>query len=149
GSFQPGTSGRRDDRRDDLHVAGAAAVVAAERVLDLVRPDEPLALDQRMRREDEAGGAEPALRGVVILKGLLNRREALGLAEALDRGDLGAVDRRDRGQARPARLAVDEDGAGPAAALLAAGLRARDPELLTQDVEQRPERMALDLALDA
>ena len=84
----------------------------------------------------------------MVVERLLHRRQALGLAEALDRGDLGAVDGGDRGQARAARLAVDEDGAGAAAALLAAGLRARDVELVAEDPQERRERRARDLVLD-
>src|SRR5581483_11106501 len=93
--------------------------------------------------------AEPALRAVARVERGLHDREALRRAEPLDGRDLGAVDRRDRQQARAARLAGDEHRAGAAAALLAAGLRARDPELLAQDVEQRREPGALDLVLDA
>ena len=84
----------------------------------------------------------------MVVERLLHRRQALGLAEALDRRDLGAVDGGDRGQARAARLAVDEHGAGAAAALLAAGLRARDVELLAEDAQERRERRARDLVLD-
>src|SRR5262249_38460615 len=100
-----------------------------------------------MRGEHEPRGAEPALRRVVILEGLLHRREALGLAQALYRRDLGAVDGRDRRQARPARLAVDEDGAGPAAALLAPGLGARDVELVAEHPQEGGQRQARDVVL--
>ena len=140
---------RGHDRVDDLHVAGAAAVVAAERLEHLVALDRAaLALDQRGRGDDHPGRAEAALRGVVVVERGLHRRERLGLAEALERRDRRAVDRRDGRQARAARLAVDEHGARAAAALLAAGLRARDLELLAQDVQQRRERRARDLVLD-
>ena len=135
---------------DDLHVAGAAAVVAAERLEHLVALDRAaLALDQRGRGDDHARRAEAALRGVVVVERGLHRRELLRLAEAFERRDRRAVDRRDRRQARPARLAVDEHGARAAAALLAAGLRARDLELLAQHVQERGERRARDLVLDA
>src|SRR5207253_9371052 len=62
--------------------------------------------------------------------------------------DLRAVDGRDRRQARAPRLAVAEDRAGPAPALLAAGLRARHVELVAQYVQERGERRAEDLLLD-
>src|SRR5207248_9673789 len=57
--------------------------------------------------------------------------------------------RRDRRQTGAPRLAVDEDGAGAAAALLASRLRARDVELVAQDVQERRERRARYLRLDA
>src|SRR5206468_441319 len=99
-------------------------------------------LEVGMRGDQHAGRAEAALHPVVVDERLLDRREPLGRAEPLDRQDLGAVDRRDGDEARAARLAVDEHGAGAAAALLAAGLGARDPELLAEDVEERCERWA-------
>ena len=85
----------------------------------------------------------------MVVERRLHRRQRLGLAEALERRDLGAVDRRDGGQARAARLAVDEHRARAAAALLAAGLRARDVELVPEDVQERRERRARDVLLDA
>ncbi len=98
------------------------------------------AVDVGLRGEHHPARAEAALGGVVVRERLLHDAEAPGRAEALDGRDLGAVDGRDGRQARAPRAAVDEHGAGAAAALLAAGLRARDPELLAQHVEQRGER---------
>ena len=88
---------------------------------------------------------KPHCDAVVLVERGLDGREPLRRAEALDRRDLRAVDRGERQQARAPGLAVDEHRARAAAALLAAGLRARDPELLAQDVQQRRERGALDL----
>ncbi len=85
---------------DDLHVAGAAAVVPAEpfeHVLALERAAR--ALDQRRGRDHHARRAEAALRGVVVVERRLNGRQRFGFTEALDRRDLGAVDRRDRREA--------------------------------------------------
>src|SRR5581483_6939858 len=65
--------------------------------------------------------------------------------QPFDRGDLGTVHRRHGGQAGAARLAVDEHGARAAATLLAARLRARDGEILAQDVEQRRQGAAVDV----
>src|SRR5207245_9250684 len=76
-------------------------------------------------------------------------REPLRLAEALERHDLGALGGDRGGQAGPARLAVDQHGARPAAALLATGLRARELELVPQNVEERRERRAHDVLLEA
>src|SRR5207244_11355632 len=47
------------------------------------------------------------------------------------------------------RLAVDEDGARTTAALVTAGLRARDVELLSERREERDERRALEVVLHA
>src|SRR5260221_6933417 len=133
---------------DDLHVAGAAAVVTAERILHFVALDRSaLPLDQCGRREHHARRAEAALRCVQLMERGLHGREALGLAEAFERRDRRAVDRRNRRETRTPRLAVDENGARAAAALLAAGLRARDLELLAQDVQQWRERRTRDVVL--
>src|SRR5207302_2869603 len=77
------------------------------------------------------------------------RLEILGRPEAFDRRDLRAVDRGDGDEARAPRLAVDEDGARAAAALLAPDLGAVVAELLAEHVEQRRERWAFDLVRPA
>src|SRR5439155_11639217 len=120
-----------------------------ERMLDLLPVGLRRPLEQCVRGEQEARGAEAALGAVVLVERSLDVSEPLRRAEALDGRDLGPVDRGDGQQAGAPRLAADEHRAGPAAALLTAGLRARDPELVAQDVEERPERWARDLALDA
>src|SRR5205823_2274769 len=114
--------------------------VAGEGELDVLARGARVALEQGVRRDQEARGAEAALRAVLLVEGLLHRGESLGRPEPLDRRHLGAVERRERQQARAPRLAVDEDGARAAAALLAAGLGARDRELLAQHLEERCQR---------
>src|SRR5262249_256626 len=106
----------------------------------LLRP-----LEQRRRREDHPRGAEAALRAILLVEGGLDPGHVLRGAQPLERGDRRAVQRGERGQAGAPRLAVDQNGAGPAAALLAAGLGAGDSELLAENVEQRGERRAGDL----
>ena len=74
-----------------------------------------------LRGHHHAAGAEAALGGVVVHPGLLDRRQLERRAETLD----GRAPRRpraaaERQQAAAPRLAVDEHGAGAAAAVLAA-----------------------------
>ena len=128
--------GRRDGV-DDLDVAGAAADVAGERLLDRLAVVAAARVDVRLRGEHHPGRAEAALRGVVVRERLLDRRQVVGVAEPFDRRDLGAVHGGERQEAGAAGLAVDEHGARAAAALLAAVLRAQDPELLAEHVQQR------------
>src|SRR5581483_1305498 len=137
------------DGREDLHVAGAAADVAGEGGLDVGARRARFVLEQRMRGDEEARRAEAALRAVLLVEGGLDGREARGRAEALHGRDGGALHVRERQEARAARLPVDEDGAGAAAALLAAGLGAGDPELLAKRGQERGERRAVEVALDA
>src|ERR1700730_10058949 len=65
-------------RRDDRHVAGAAAEVAAEKFADIAlariwRPREIM-----IERNKDAGGAQAALQGVMAAERLLQNREAIG-----------------------------------------------------------------------
>src|SRR5439155_13028101 len=94
-------------------------------------------------------GAEAALHAVVVDERLLHGSQSVRRADALDRRHLGAVDRGDWEEAGSARLAVDQNRARAAAALVASRLRARDPELLAQDVEQRGQKRAVRRVRDA
>ena len=82
-------------------------------------------------------------------EGLLHRRQpAVVVRQALDRGDLAALDRADRAAGRPhISLPVDQDAAGAADADAAALLGAGEPEVLTQHVEDRTGRRGDDLPL--
>src|SRR5262249_9095478 len=139
----------RFDCLDDLHVAGAAADVPRQGLLDLSAVGLRRALDERLGGEQEAGCTEAALGAVVLMERRLHGRTVLRGSETFDGRDRRAVDRCEREQARPPRLAVHQHRAGAAAALLATGLGAGDPELLAEDVEQRAQPVALDLVADA
>ena len=65
-----------------------------------------------------------------------------GLGEALDRQDLAGVGGRQPCLAAPHGIAVDEDGAGATDALAAARLRPGDVELVAEDLEEAPVRLA-------
>ena len=62
--------------------------------------------------------------------------EAPGAGHPLDRPDLGLLALDGEGEAREHRLAVEEHGAGPALAELAAVLGPGQPEVLAQHLEQ-------------
>ncbi len=134
----------------DLHVTGAPADVAGQRLRDrLLVVTSRHSLDVRVRGEQHAGRAEPALHPVVVDERLLHGREPLRRPDALKRRDARAVDGGHRRQARAPRLTVHEHGAGAAATLKAAGLRARDAELLAQHVQERSEQRGRNLVLDS
>src|SRR5690242_17040305 len=113
------------DGPDDPHVARAAADVARELLADLVLRRVVVRVEQRLRRHQEAGRAEPALETVVVLERLLQRMQLVTIGEALDRLDPRAVDLTRERQAGACDNAVDEDGARAAHALLAADVRPR------------------------
>src|SRR5207247_5854722 len=77
----------------DLHVAGAAADVAAERRRDRLAVVGAAVRDVRLRRHQQTGGAEAALGRVVVDEGGLHWVEVLRCAETLHGGDLAAVER--------------------------------------------------------
>src|SRR4029077_5381688 len=108
-----GSSCRRPDRLDDLHVPGAAAEIAAERLADilLARPRTPA--QQRLGGPDHPGGAEAALGTELLVEGALQRAQLpVGRLAfyGLDRAAFAARGEREAGEARgPA----DEDRGGP------------------------------------
>src|SRR5438132_1507723 len=136
------------DRANDLDVTGAAADVARQCLEYVLTLRIGVTLEESRCRQHEAGRAEAALRGVVLVEGCLHRRERIRSAEALDCRDHGSVDCRERQQTRAPRLPVDEHGASPAAALFAAGLRACEVEFLAERGQKRSERWTLDVVRD-
>src|SRR5262249_11797105 len=99
--------------------------------------------DQSERGEHDARRADPALGADLVEDRLLERVRA---AQALDRHDRGVLDLGDGDQARDDRLAVDQHGARAALAFAAALLRAGEPEVLAQHVEQALERVDVEHA---
>src|SRR6267378_7385281 len=71
GFFAPHARRRQLHRLIDLDVAGAAAKVAGERVLDLVARGIGIGLEECFSGEQERGGAIAALRGAEIGEGFL------------------------------------------------------------------------------
>src|SRR5215470_16713272 len=78
-------------RLDDVHVAGAAAQVARDRLADLLLARILVLREQRARRHQHARSAEAALQAVLLGEALLHRVELAALLQSLDRGDARAV----------------------------------------------------------
>src|SRR5216684_3180260 len=66
--------GRVLDRLDDVHIAGAAADVAADRPSDLLVRRIRVVLEQRGADEHHPGRAEPALQAVLLVEADLQGR---------------------------------------------------------------------------
>ena len=82
-------------RRNDRPIAGAAAQIARQRIVDPVAIKRLVFVEQGEQRHDEAGRAEAALRAVGFHHGLLHRMQAaVGDLEVLDGEELLAVERR-------------------------------------------------------
>ena len=88
-----------------------------------------------------AGRAVAALAGVAGDERLLQVADLAGVGDALDGLDLGAVERGRQHQAAAHDLAVDAHRAGPADAVLAAGVRAHQAEVEAQEVDEVPARL--------
>ena len=103
------------------------------------------ALEQRVAGEDHARGAVAALHAVGFAERILQDAELAGAGvEAFDGSNLDAVGLHREHQAGSRWLAVDQDGAGAAHPVLAAGVRAREADLLAQAVQQRAPRLDVD-----
>ena len=124
---------------EDLLVPGAAAEVPGERLADLVVRRVRDAPEEIGRGDDEARRAEAALHRAGVGERLLHRVEAGVAAEALDRDDVVPVGLRGEDEARAHELAVEEDRARAALALLARVLR---PGQLEPVAERRQEALA-------
>src|SRR5688572_3555416 len=146
-------------RGDDLGIGAAAAEVPAHALADLVvghlcaRPGDVLCRvaglprarlgEKADRGADLPRSAVAALEGVVLDEGGLHGVELVALCEAFDGRDLAALQGGGEGQAGQHAPAVDEDSAGPALALVAALLRAREVQPLAQGIEQDHARVEL------
>lgn len=126
-------------QRDVVGVAGAAAQVARQCLLDLLTRQVRVPAQEPRRRHEHAGRAEPALRRAFLTERLLQRVRPVGVRQPFHRDHLppfslqrGGCDTRQRGRA------VQQDGARAAVALVAPLLRPREPEAVAERFQQRP-----------
>src|SRR3954454_18380636 len=133
------------DGLDDVLVAGATAEVPLERPPYLVLARRGVLLEQADGREHHPRRAEPALEGVLLVKGLLHGMEIPVLRQALDRRDLRPVGLDAEHGARLDRLAVDEHRAGAAGRRVAADVRARQAETIAEDVDEELPGLEVEL----
>ena len=144
------------DRVENLLVAGAAADVAAEALLDLLAVRERIGAQRGGGGHDHAGDAVAALAGARLVERLLQHGQLARFAQAFHGLDRGALGFRHGNQAGLQQHAVDEHRAGAAFAGAAAFLGAGVAEIVAQEVEQAQVRLggarnlaAVDGCLDA
>ena len=133
------------DRLDDVHVAGAAAEVAADPLADLRLGRVGVLAEQPGGLHDHPRGAEAALEAVLVPERLLERMEGGAVGHALDGPDLAAVGLDGEHRARLGALAVDVDGARAAVARVAADVGAGQPEVVAQEVDEQEARLDVGL----
>ena len=156
--------GDRHRRPHDRLVAGAAAEIALQRLLDLGVGRRRVGHPQRIERHHEARRAEAALRAVEIDHRLLHRMQAaVASPEMFDGDDMAAVERAEEADAGvdafidelALREPSDQHGASAAVALgaafLGAAQRAAQPEIVEQRLVRRDigERHALAIEEEA
>src|SRR5262249_40890008 len=132
-----GKAGGLLDGRADARVGGAAADVAAHRVVDVLVGGLRRAIQQRRGGHDLPGLAVATLHDVEGEPGFLHFLARVALTDAFDGGDLRLTDRGNRRDARTRGVAVDVDRAGAAQAHATAELTALQFQLVAEYPEQR------------
>ena len=121
----------------DADVARAAADVAAQVILHLLRGRVRRVLEQRGDGHDHARRAVAALEGALGEKGLLHGMEAVALGEPLHGDHLAAARLVGEHGAAAHGRAAQEHGARAADLDVARALGPREPEPIAQDVEEQ------------
>src|SRR5581483_10393064 len=134
--FRRAIAQRRLHGVDDGVVAGAAAVVARQKCADVLAAAGRALAQELGRGHEHAWRAEPALQGIALDECLLQVGDLAAVGEALDGDDLGAIGLHGEHQAAAYDGAIDAHRAGPAHAVLAAQVRAREPEIRAQEVDE-------------
>jgi hypothetical protein len=121
---------------ENLLVAGAAADIATEPLLDLFTIGERIDPQRRGRRHHHAGNAIAALAGAGLVEGLLEERQFALLRQALDGVDLRSLRLADGHQAGLHQHAIDKHRTSTTFAGAAAILGAGEVQVLAQKIEQ-------------
>ena len=85
----------------------------------------------------------------MLVEGLLERVELAVLGQAFDRLQLGAVGLDREHDAGARGLAVEQDRAGATNPVLAAHVRAGEPQVLAQEIDEELSRLAAAFVLHA
>ena len=134
---------RQLNRIEDLLIAGAAADVAAQPLLDLLTVCERICAQRSGRSHDHAGNAVTALAGARFVKGLLQDAEFAGFCQCLDRFNCRPLRFGDRQQTGLHQRTVDEDRAGAAFPGTATFLVAGQIEVVPDEIEQPLVRLGI------
>src|SRR5690242_20770873 len=135
-----------------LVVAGAAAEIAAQRLLDFRLGRMRVGGQQIFHRHDEAGGAVAALGAAPVTISLLNGGQAAVFAHPFHGGDLLLLAAGGQQRAGKHRDTLHLHRAGAAGGVVAAALRPGEAQVLAQHVEQQLaglERQLVGATVDA
>src|SRR6266571_6239250 len=126
---------------DNVLVPSAAADVPRDRGPNSVFRRRVFHSEELQSREHDPGSAEPTLEAVVCLERLLYGMEPTVLGEPLDCRDLAAVGLHRKHCARFDGMAVHEDGTCPAMARITADVGSRQPEFVSNEVDEQHPRL--------
>src|SRR5687768_624924 len=121
---------------DDRLVSGATTIVAGDVRANFFSRRLFIAANQVLGSYQHPWRAEAALQRIAAVKGGLELFKLLGVRKSLDGVDPAAVCLHGEHQAAAHDLAVHAHRAGAADAVLAAEVRAGQPELLAQEIDE-------------
>ena len=134
-------------RLDDIVIAGAAAQIAVEFGADGLLGGVGMVVHQVDGAHHHARGAEAALQAMMLAKRLLHRMQrAIGLGQAFDGDDIGALCLHRQDVAAFHRATVQVNGAGAALTGVAADVSAGEAQVFADVVDQ--QRARLDFGAD-
>ena len=135
-------------RLEDVVIARAAAEIRRERVANLCVARTCVVAEKRRQRHQKAGRAEAALQPVrgtkCILKGVQFSR---GTGEAFNGLEVMAVGLYGEHDARPYRLAIEQNCTCATDTVLASDVRTCQLEFLTDEVTEQKTRLDIALVL--
>jgi hypothetical protein len=129
------------DGPDDTVVASAAAQVSLKCLDNGLFRRFRIFFEQGISLQDHSGSAVSALKRALFEEGLLERMELTIFFESFNGNDAFSCREAQWELAGKDRLAVDEDGAGPAKSFSAAGFRAGVFEVCAKDPEEHAVRI--------
>lgn len=130
------------DSTPDRRVASAPAEIPGDPLFDLLRRRVGMLGEQAHNRHQEPWRAEAALQALALVKRLLNGvQRSARRRQSLDCRYLVALGLDCQYQARPHRLAVQQDRAAPTHAVLATHVGPGQAEIVTEVVRKQTPRI--------
>lgn len=132
---------RMFDGFDNLHITGAHAKIAGQRLADFRFGGIGIASQQRMTRHDHPRRAVTALKSVMFNEGFLNGVQLTVLRKAFDGRDFPAIGLHREMKTGLDDFAVKQNRAGAAFAHDAADVRAGETDIFAQKMREQDTRL--------
>ncbi len=118
--------------------------MTADGELDVIERAFGIAFQKRCAAHHHSRRTKPALHGVMLDKGLLNRMKLFPVSQTFDCRDLRAASVESECHATRRHFAVDPDRAGRACASIASDFGAGESQSLPEDLDQRRRGIHVD-----